>query len=188
MSFNIRFFKCHNFLKLCHFARPCCINVLMGFTVWIQRDSWLGWAVGPLRSTRPRIGRLTMTAWSSVDRCRYGLIRRWFGHRHQAASAVGSRNSVIPPFRLVLRWRSCWHAASPDNRVRPELAAAGWVGLGYTGFQHLMSTSADTEREPAVSRIYRATEPPNRQHRHQGRRWRRVERTQARRLQAPCLA
>ena len=30
-----------------------------------------------------------------------------------------------------------------------------------------MSTSADTEREPAVSRIYRATEPPNRQHRHQ---------------------
>jgi len=81
-----------------------------------------------------------------------------------------------------------WHAASPDNRVRPELAAAGWVGLGYTGFQHLMSTSADTEREPAVLRIYRATEPPNRQHRHQGRRWRRVERTQARRLQAPCLA
>ena len=44
------------------------------------------------------------------------------------------------------------------------------VGLGYAGFQHLMSTSADTEREPAVSRIYRATEPPNRQHRHQGRR------------------
>ena len=49
-----------------------------------------------------------------------------------------------------------WHAASPDNRVRPELAAAGWVGLGRAGFQHLMSTSADTEREPAVSRIYRA--------------------------------
>ena len=60
-----------------------------------------------------------------------------------------------------------WHAASPDNWVRPELAAAGWVGLGYAGFQHLMSTSADTEREPAVSRIYRATEPPNRQHRRQ---------------------
>ena len=60
-----------------------------------------------------------------------------------------------------------WHAASPDNWVRPELAAAGWVGLGRAGFQHLMSTSADTEREPAVSRIYRATEPPNRQHRHQ---------------------
>jgi hypothetical protein len=30
-----------------------------------------------------------------------------------------------------------------------------------------MSTSADTEREPAVSRIYRAIEPPNRQHMHQ---------------------
>ena len=30
-----------------------------------------------------------------------------------------------------------------------------------------MSTSADTEREPVVSRIYRATEPPNRQHMHQ---------------------
>ena len=58
-----------------------------------------------------------------------------------------------------------WHAASPDNWVRPELAAAGWVGLGRARFQHLMSTSADTEREPAVSRIYRATEPPNRQHR-----------------------
>ena len=27
-----------------------------------------------------------------------------------------------------------WHAASPDNWVRPELAAAGWVGLGYAGF------------------------------------------------------
>ena len=25
-----------------------------------------------------------------------------------------------------------WHAASPDNWVRPELAAAGWVGLGST--------------------------------------------------------
>ena len=51
-----------------------------------------------------------------------------------------------------------WHTASPDNWVRPELAAAGWVGLGYAGFQHLMSTSADTEREPSVSRIYRATD------------------------------
>ena len=26
-----------------------------------------------------------------------------------------------------------WHAASPDNWVRPELAAAGWVGLGRAG-------------------------------------------------------
>ena len=60
-----------------------------------------------------------------------------------------------------------WHAASSDNWVRPELAAAGWVGLGRAGFQHLMSTSADTERDPAVLRIYRTTEPPNRQHRHQ---------------------
>ena len=56
-----------------------------------------------------------------------------------------------------------WHAASPGNWVRPELAAAGWVGLGRARFQHLMSTSADTEREPAVSRIYRATKRPNRQ-------------------------
>ena len=26
-----------------------------------------------------------------------------------------------------------WHAASPDNWVRPELAAAAWVGLGRAG-------------------------------------------------------
>ena len=26
-----------------------------------------------------------------------------------------------------------WHAASPDNWVRPELAAAVWVGLGRAG-------------------------------------------------------
>ena len=46
------------------------------------------------------------------------------------------------------------------------------VGLDWAApdFSTLLSTSADTEREPAVSRIYRATEPPNRQHRHQGRR------------------
>ena len=48
------------------------------------------------------------------------------------------------------------NAASPDNWVRPELAAGGWVGLGHAGFQHLMSTSADTEREPAVSQFYKS--------------------------------
>ena len=26
--------------------------------------------------------------------------------------------------------RAVWHATSPDNWVRPELAAAAWVGLG----------------------------------------------------------
>ena len=40
--------------------------------------------------------------WSSYNdslkrwgRCRSGLIRRWFGHRHQAASAVGSSSEVM---------------------------------------------------------------------------------------------
>ncbi len=32
-----------------------------------------------------------------------------------------------------------------------RLVGLDWTGLGSTGFQHLMSTSADTEREPAVS-------------------------------------
>jgi hypothetical protein len=35
-----------------------------------------------------------------------------------------------------------WHAAPSDNWVRPKFAAFGRVGLGGTGFHHLMSTTA----------------------------------------------
>jgi len=45
---------------------------------------------------------------------------------------------------------------APDNWVRPEPAAAGRIGLGDAGFQHHMPTSANTEREPAVSWLLRS--------------------------------
>ncbi len=69
--------------------------------------------------------------------------------------------------------RAVWHAASPDNWVRPELAAIGRIGLGSAGLQHLMPShcpagdcvaicregAEDTEREPALSWFQGPTEP-----------------------------
>ena len=151
----------------------------MGFTVWIQHDSCLWLDVGPLWSTRPRIGCLTITALSSADHCRSGLIRKWLGHRHQVANAVGSNNSVMPPPRLFWRWRFCL-ACRFARHLGLSKVCCDWLNWTWRAkFQHLVSMSADTENEPAALRFYRATEPTKRQHRHQNRRWRRVKRTKA---------
>ena len=87
-------------------------------------------------------------------------------------------NSTTPPTLKPQGSRRTARDPGPRSRVlrsddlglgqvtRGHCSTAGWVELGSTRFQHLMSTSADTEREHAVSRIYRATEPPNRQYRH----------------------
>lgn len=49
-----------------------------------------------------------------------------------------------------------WHAAAPDNWVRPELAAAGWARLGCARFQ----TLCRRQKTQNVSLPYRGSKGP----------------------------
>src|SRR5690606_16867598 len=80
------------------------------------------------------------------------------------------------------------HGAPADDRVRREPATAGRPELDGARLQHAISPPEDLGREHPLPRLHGAVATAGRQHRDQGRRWRRVARTQAWRPETARLA